>query len=140
MNWFPDLGMRLNDLVVVIGYSPSGECVYTDALFRAAFGTDGREDVAKYVIAIEVPSHAAHREALPSDRPAVARRWPSPPPQRGRAPWILQPVRRSSAGNACRWRTTRPGGQRMLPGPLGAFFHTLEHAPVVPDGGSHSRD
>jgi hypothetical protein len=31
-------------------------------IFRAAFGTDGREDVAKYVIAVEVPSHAQHSE------------------------------------------------------------------------------
>jgi hypothetical protein len=29
---------------------------------RAAFGTDQREDVAKYVIAVEVPSHAEHSE------------------------------------------------------------------------------
>ncbi len=29
---------------------------------RVAFGTDNREDVAKYVIAVEVPSHAAHSE------------------------------------------------------------------------------
>jgi hypothetical protein len=31
-------------------------------IFRAAFGTDGRADVAKYVIAVEVPSHAQHSE------------------------------------------------------------------------------
>jgi hypothetical protein len=29
---------------------------------RAAFGTDRRQDVAKYVIAVEVPSHAEHSE------------------------------------------------------------------------------
>jgi hypothetical protein len=29
-------------------------------IFRAAFGTDRREDIAKYVIAVEVPSHAEH--------------------------------------------------------------------------------
>ena len=29
---------------------------------RVAFGTDNRKDVAKYVIAVEVPSHAAHSE------------------------------------------------------------------------------
>src|SRR6266566_3914569 len=29
---------------------------------RVAFGTDDRNDVAKYVIAVEVPSHAAHSE------------------------------------------------------------------------------
>ena len=29
---------------------------------RVAFGTDDRNDVAKYVIAVEVPGHAAHRE------------------------------------------------------------------------------
>jgi hypothetical protein len=29
---------------------------------RVAFGTDNRQDVAKYVIAVELPSHAAHRE------------------------------------------------------------------------------
>jgi hypothetical protein len=29
---------------------------------RTAFGTDGREDVAKYVIVVEVPSHAQHSE------------------------------------------------------------------------------
>jgi hypothetical protein len=29
---------------------------------RAAFGTGRREDVVKYVIAVEVPSHAEHRE------------------------------------------------------------------------------
>jgi hypothetical protein len=31
-------------------------------IFRAAFGTDRREDIAKYVIAVEVPSHAEHSE------------------------------------------------------------------------------
>jgi hypothetical protein len=31
-------------------------------MFRAAFGTDRREDIAKYVIAVEVPSHAEHSE------------------------------------------------------------------------------
>ena len=31
-------------------------------IFRAAFGTDRREDVVKYVIAVEVPSHAQHSE------------------------------------------------------------------------------
>jgi hypothetical protein len=29
---------------------------------RVAFGTDDRQDVAKYAIAVEVPSHAAHSE------------------------------------------------------------------------------
>jgi hypothetical protein len=29
---------------------------------RVAFGTDDRKNVAKYVIAVEVPSHAAHSE------------------------------------------------------------------------------
>jgi hypothetical protein len=29
---------------------------------RVAFGTDNRQDVVKYVIAVEVPSHAAHSE------------------------------------------------------------------------------
>jgi hypothetical protein len=29
---------------------------------RVAFGTDDRKDVAKYVIAVEVPGHAAHSE------------------------------------------------------------------------------
>src|SRR6478672_1466701 len=29
-------------------------------IFRAAFGTDRRDDIAKYVIAVEVPSHAEH--------------------------------------------------------------------------------
>ena len=29
---------------------------------RVAFGTDDRNDVAKYVIAVEVPGHAAHSE------------------------------------------------------------------------------
>ncbi len=29
---------------------------------RAAFGTDQREDVAKYVIAVEVPTHAEQSE------------------------------------------------------------------------------
>lgn len=29
---------------------------------RVAFGTDRREDVAKYVIAVEVPSHAEHSQ------------------------------------------------------------------------------
>jgi hypothetical protein len=29
---------------------------------RVAFGTDNREDVVKYAIAVEVPSHAAHSE------------------------------------------------------------------------------
>ena len=31
-------------------------------IFRAAFGTDRREDVVKYVIAVEVPSHVQHSE------------------------------------------------------------------------------
>ena len=31
-------------------------------IFRAAFGTDRHEDIAKYVIAVEVPSHAEHSE------------------------------------------------------------------------------
>jgi len=31
-------------------------------IFRAAFGTDRRDDIAKYVIAVEVPSHAEHSE------------------------------------------------------------------------------
>ena len=31
-------------------------------MFRAAFGTDRRQDIAKYVIAVEVPSHAEHSE------------------------------------------------------------------------------
>ena len=31
-------------------------------IFRAAFGTDRREDIAKYVIAVEVPSHAEHSQ------------------------------------------------------------------------------
>ena len=29
---------------------------------RTVFGTDSREDVVKYVIAVEVPSHAEHSE------------------------------------------------------------------------------
>jgi hypothetical protein len=29
---------------------------------RVAFGTDRREDIVKYVIAVEVPSHAEHSE------------------------------------------------------------------------------
>jgi hypothetical protein len=29
---------------------------------KVAFGTDDRQDVTKYVIAVEVPSHAAHSE------------------------------------------------------------------------------
>ena len=31
-------------------------------IFRAAFGTDRRQDIAKYVIAAEVPSHAEHSQ------------------------------------------------------------------------------
>ena len=31
-------------------------------IFRAAFGTDRRQGIAKYVIAVEVPSHAEHSE------------------------------------------------------------------------------
>ena len=31
-------------------------------IFRAAFGTDRRDDIAKYVIAVEVPSHAEHSQ------------------------------------------------------------------------------
>jgi hypothetical protein len=31
-------------------------------MFRVAFGTDRRGDIAKYVIAVEVPSHAEHSE------------------------------------------------------------------------------
>ena len=31
-------------------------------IFRAAFGTDRRDDIAKYVIVVEVPSHAGHSE------------------------------------------------------------------------------
>ena len=31
-------------------------------IFRAAFGADPRQDIAKYVIAVEVPSHAQHSQ------------------------------------------------------------------------------
>src|SRR2546429_4193192 len=31
-------------------------------MFRAAFGTDRREDIAKYLIAVEGSSHAEHNE------------------------------------------------------------------------------
>jgi hypothetical protein len=31
-------------------------------IFRAAFGTDPRQDIAKYVIAVEVPSHPQHSQ------------------------------------------------------------------------------
>jgi hypothetical protein len=31
-------------------------------IFRAAFGTDPRQDIAKYVIAVEVPGHAQHSQ------------------------------------------------------------------------------
>jgi len=31
-------------------------------MFRAAFGTDRRDDIAKYVIAVEVPGHAEHSQ------------------------------------------------------------------------------
>jgi len=31
-------------------------------MFRAAFGTDQRDDVISYVIAVEVPSHAEHSQ------------------------------------------------------------------------------
>jgi hypothetical protein len=31
-------------------------------IFRTAFGTDRREDIAEYVIAVEVPSHAEHSQ------------------------------------------------------------------------------
>jgi hypothetical protein len=31
-------------------------------IFRAAFGTDRRDDIVKYVIAVEVPSHAEHSQ------------------------------------------------------------------------------
>ncbi len=43
-------------------------------IFRAAFGTDRREDIAKYVIAVEVPSHAEHCEhdADPGSRSSTA--------------------------------------------------------------------
>ena len=55
------------------GCSPSGSCragastrsgaPYISArMFRAAFGTDRRQDIAKYVIAVEVPSYAEHSE------------------------------------------------------------------------------
>ena len=44
---------------------------------RVAFGTDDRNDVAKYVIAVEVPGHAAHSEhdADPGSRSSTA--WPT---------------------------------------------------------------
>jgi hypothetical protein len=32
------------------------------SISRVAFGTDNRQDVVKYAIAVEVPSHAAHSE------------------------------------------------------------------------------
>ena len=36
-------------------------CAFISArIFRAAFGTDRRQDIAKYVIAVEVPSHTQH--------------------------------------------------------------------------------
>jgi hypothetical protein len=31
-------------------------------IFRGAFGTDRRDDIAKYVIAVEVPGHAEHSQ------------------------------------------------------------------------------
>jgi len=40
-------------------YKASGAFI-SARMFRSAFGTDTREDVAKYVIAVEVPSHAEH--------------------------------------------------------------------------------
>ena len=55
------------------GCSPSGSCragastrsggaFISARIFRAAFGTDRRGDIAKYVIAVEVPSHAEHSQ------------------------------------------------------------------------------
>jgi hypothetical protein len=55
------------------GCSPSGSCrdgastnsgaaFISARIFRAAFGTDRRDDIAKYVIAVEVPSHAEHSQ------------------------------------------------------------------------------
>lgn len=54
------------------GCSPSGSCragantrrgaPSSARIFRAAFGTDRRDDIAKYVIAVEVPSHAEHSQ------------------------------------------------------------------------------
>jgi len=35
---------------------------------RVAFGTDNRQDVVKYAIVVEVPSHAAHSEHDDSSR------------------------------------------------------------------------
>ena len=34
--------------------------VISARISRAAFGTDRRQDIARYVIAVEVPSHAEH--------------------------------------------------------------------------------
>ncbi|HEY6313385.1 MAG TPA: hypothetical protein VIY52_21620 [Streptosporangiaceae bacterium] len=42
-------------------------------IFRAAFGADGRQNIAKYVIAVEVPSHAQHsqHDADPGSRSSI---------------------------------------------------------------------
>src|SRR5512132_1170237 len=44
------------------GAIQSTRCFLNARISRGAFGADNRKDVAKYVIAVEVPSHAAHSE------------------------------------------------------------------------------
>jgi hypothetical protein len=107
---------------------------------RVAFGTDDRNDVAKYVIAIEVPSHAAHREALPSDRPAVARRWLhhllNEAGRRGSFSLCAAPVPVMPVGSARRVPVVNKDAARAA----GHLFHTLENAPVVPGYGYRVSD
>lgn len=44
-----------------LAYKASGAFL-SARISRVAFGTDNRQDVAKYVIVVEVPSHAEHSQ------------------------------------------------------------------------------
>jgi hypothetical protein len=87
---------------------------------RVAFGTDDRNDVAKYVIAVEVPGHAAHSEhdADPGfqefnrpGRPAAAGR-PAGVRRRGAARCLTARLRPGSSRLAGGARA----GRRLWPG------------------------
>jgi hypothetical protein len=52
---------RLGEAFCAAGFKARG-ALLSARISRVAFGTDNRQDVVKYVIAVEVPSHAAHSE------------------------------------------------------------------------------
>ena len=87
---------------------------------RTAFGTDQREDVAKYVIVVEVPTHAQHSRArrrpwVPGVQPSrrrVSARGPARVRRRGAARRLTNP---GPTNPGPRWRRAA-GGQRPAHG------------------------